>query len=73
MLDDFSALFTGIEVSNPIQYIRDWNLDLGNGNIFKSQAEKKLQKQQQYEDSLPPIQLNSTTVKARNKRSMIEI
>ncbi|CAD8169176.1 unnamed protein product (macronuclear) [Paramecium tetraurelia] len=73
LLDEFSYLFTGIEIANSQKYLKEWNLDLGAGNIFKKQAEQKFAKQQQYEQSLPPIVLSQTTVKARNKRVMVPI
>jgi hypothetical protein len=38
LLDEFSYLFTGVEISNSGMYLENWNLDLGAGNIFKMDA-----------------------------------
>ena len=41
LLDEFSYLFTGVQISNTSMYLENWNLDLGAGNIFKIEAETK--------------------------------
>lgn len=33
---EFSELFTGVVISNPGKYFNKWYLDLGAGNILKS-------------------------------------
>lgn len=41
LLDEFSYQFTGVQISNTHYYTEKWCLDLGAGNIFKSESQNK--------------------------------
>jgi hypothetical protein len=62
LLDEFSYLFTGVQISNSDLYLDNWNLDLGAGNIFKLEAVTKANKRAELQQSLPPIRLTKTTL-----------
>jgi len=36
---EFSELFTGIKISNPADFYSKWYLDLGAGNILKTEED----------------------------------
>lgn len=40
-LEEFAYLFTGVKISNPMKYIKNWYLDLGVGNILRVEEHKK--------------------------------
>lgn len=42
LINEFSYLFTGIQITNSNKYWTQWNLDLGAGNILAVEEKKKV-------------------------------
>lgn len=48
LINEFSHLFTGIQITNSYEYWSKWNLDLGAGNILAVGDDKKGGKSSQH-------------------------
>lgn len=61
---EFSYLLTGLEFSNVNEYLKNWNLDLGAGNILKmNEGRKQLAGISKANDSLPKIDMSKASRK----------
>lgn len=65
LIAEFSYLFTGITITNYHRYIKNWCLDLGNGNIFKQGQERP---EQEKAESLTQQQLKQQREEAKEKK-----